>query len=505
MSTSVLLNFPRVWLSVMCAIVACLGLTGCVDLKVYRSALPGPAGPQPCAAVSALSSPGVADCADQSSETNAQYTMHVVEFDDEGWPFDGANGQVQIDSAIDQIKGQLKGTSDCVRLFVYVHGWRHNASTTDSNVVNFRAFLGQVAAATTAASSAGKDVCEDPAIAARGATQKPGGSASVVRKPRPAAVKTVGIYVGWRGLSVIDVRPLVYASFWDRKNTADRVAQGSVRELFGRLNALARYAPASGKRLTAPSQTQAQLRTYVIGHSFGASVAFRALSQSLIDSFSEDIDADPEGEPTSISRFVDMVVLVNPAIEAARFDPVFRAAKKLRTTCLTRQPNDPLCDRPIYQAPVLAVFTSEGDLATKRAFPIRASLSNLFERTLGPAQRQSIVQTIGWDENYQTHRLSIPVRCEPSQADPFDPSETTPRYRPPGWAWCFLAGTGPMLLTHLGATPRAAEEGIVYNGPIWNVRVPKTIMSDHNDTWNDSFRELLLYLFTNERQFRSTI
>ncbi len=427
--------------------------------------------------------------------------MHIVEFDDEGWPFETRdNEQAQIDSAVGQIRTQLRGTNNCVRLFVYVHGWRHNAGTNDSNVERFREFLAQVAVASKAAASSGDDACEDPALAGVPSSRKPQASQRLARKQTAAEVKTVGIYVGWRGLSVIDIQPLVYASFWDRKNTADRVAQGSVRELFGRLNVLAAHAHSGEKAQASLGNTAAQLRTYVIGHSFGASVVFRALSQSLIDSFSEDLDADDHGVLPSISRFVDMVVLVNPAIEAARFDPVFRAAKKLRTRCKSAQASDEMCDRPRYQSPVLAIFTSEGDKATKLAFPVGASLSNAFENTLGDAQRQAIVQTIGWDDNYKTHMLSVSSSCEPANADPFDPAIDPLRYKAPGWTWCFKTRSGSMSLTHTGRSPQPTGEAVVYNGPLWNVRVPIEIIANHNDTWNDRFRDLLLHLFTDQRR-----
>lgn len=483
-------------------VVLLIGLfvSGCVELKPYRTVVPAIGDMAECAAGSASAAAGSPPCNAQTTERNSQYTMHVVEFDDEGWPFDGAgNKHSQVDSAIRQIKEELVGTKNCVRLFVYVHGWRHNAGTSDPNVVKFRDFLAQVSDASKAASRAGEDACEDPALASVEPSRKPKANQRTVQKPTPSEVKTVGIYVGWRGLSVVDTRPLVYLSFWDRKNTADRVAQGSVRELFGRLHALASYAPAAEKAQT-QSRTNAQLRTYVIGHSFGASVVFRALSQSLIDAFAEDLDADATGELASVSRFVDMVVLVNPAIEAARFDPVYRAAMKLRAFCERDSSAKDLCDRPRYQAPVLAIFTSAGDQATRVAFPVGAALSNTFENTLSEAQRQSIVQTIGWDDDYATHILNLVPNCDGANTDPFDSATSPLRYNAPGWAWCFKTQSGSMVLTHLGQPGTSPGQRVIYNGPLWNVRVPISIMSNHNDTWNDKFRDLLLHLFTDERR-----
>lgn len=493
-------------------LVAGLLLSACETLQEYRAQVPPEGAPIPCSAPQAAATEAV-DCQAQSTEPGLRYALHVVEFDDEGWPFDSARADNQIDSAIRQIKAQLANTTDCVRLYVYVHGWRHNAAFRDLNVASFRGFLSEVARRSDESAHSGQDACDDPALArVRGiAAQKvraPGARQSGNQAPR---VQTVGIYVGWRGASIVDVRPWVYASFWDRKNTADRVSQGSVRELFGRLSALARYAPSNDKpQLAGEAKTSAQLRTYVIGHSFGASVVFRALSQSLIDSFSEDLDVGSDQDLASVSRFVDMVVLVNPAIEAARFDPVFRAAQKRASTCRVRNADRPeasaRCERPLYQAPVLAIFQSDGDLATRTAFPVGAALSNVFERTVDAVQRLSIVNTVGWHDRYQTHRLDPAAACTPAEASPFDPTEKPLRYRPPGWQWCFQAGAATMALRHLGPTQATQRPEVadwrVYNGPLWNVRVSGAIVADHNDTWNAKFTGLLLHLFTDERANR---
>lgn len=473
-------------------VVACVALSACTSLTAYRTAVPKPEDVSECLAGAAPNStPNAAPCVAQATERNALYTLHLVEFDDEGVPFSTA--ERQIDSAISQIKRQLGNPDNCVRLFVYVHGWRHNAQTKDSNVENFREFLRQVSERSKASAGTGQNACEDPEIAR--AAKSTSAEAQAPKKGR--VVHTVGIYVGWRGLSVVDVQPLVYTSFWDRKNTADRVSQGSVRELFGRLSALATYAPAAGKPGADRPASQGQLRTYVIGHSFGAAIVFRALSQSLIDSFAGDLDGDVGAELSTISRFVDMVVLVNPAIEAARFDPVFRAADKRKAHCESNQSSPSLCAQPKYQAPVLAIFQSEGDQATKHAFTLGAGLSNTFESTLGEAEHRSITQTIGWDDDYSTHKLAVSAQCDQgTNGNPYESAANgSLRYRPPGWTWCF----DDFSLAQLGASVQGTEGRTVYNGPLWNVRVATEIVKDHGDIWNPRFRGVLLRLFTDEQ------
>jgi pimeloyl-ACP methyl ester carboxylesterase len=276
-----------------------------------------------------------------------------------------------------------------------------------------------------------------------------------------------------------------------------------VRELFGRLNALASASPGAAPRASkddaAGARRPSRLHTHVIGHSFGASIVFRALSQSIIDSFGRDLD----GEVNSITRFVDTVVLINPAIEASRFEPVRSAAMKRVEYCKRREPGDAAaaarCERPRYQGVVLAVFTSEGDLATKLAFPVGATLSNTFERIRDPRQATAMNNTIGWDDSFRTHDLKdarVPCDQAPTTGPhgPIDGLDRVDRIDAPGWAWCLTDST---LLQHLPTSVGRPT----YNGPFWVVRVDDRIVRDHNDIWNPRFRSVLLRVFADEQRF----
>jgi hypothetical protein len=204
-------------------------------------------------------------------------------------------------------------------------------------------------------------------------------------------------------------------------------------------------------------------------------------------------ESDDSAELASVSRFVDMLVLVNPPIEAARFDPVFSAAQKRVAYCKRNAGQSVLCDQPLYQAPVLAIFTSEGDQATKVAFPLGAALRTTFETTVSEAQRRSIVQTIGWDDNCKTNTLRSAPSCNDTDQDPFIEAQGQLRYRPVGWVWCFKeqAATLPLSLR--------SDDNAIYNGPLWNVRVSSDVMRNHSDIWNELFSSVLLRLFSDRR------
>ena len=401
-----------------------------------------------------------AECAPLYTEHSAFYDLHIAEFDDQGWVYQSndssSTAENQIDSAIDQIKSTLEAREK-VRLFIFIHGWRHFAASDDSNVQEFRLFL--------------KEMAKE----ANGA-------------------KVIGIYVGWRGLPILGVEPFASLTFWDRKRAAEQIAQGSVRELFGRLHALSRFRPAPPQqdaRLVTKQpgkQDEAMLRTYVIAHSFGSSIAFRALSESMIESFTNDLDTNA----ASVSRFVDMLVLVNPAIEASRFEALYRSALKRRAVCV--KAGKPFCDQPAYQSPVLAVFQSEGDWATQKAFPVAATVANVFQNEISAEEKYANRHTIGWDDRYQTHHMTHdPNGCKkPSPGHPLVSLDGVDRYEKPGWSWCVTRDH--ISIKHLGML----ADRPIYNGPIWNIRVDSSIMADHDDIWNGHFRDVLIRMFAED-------
>ncbi len=460
--------FPskRDWASAIGCLAALVLVAGCAQTDPYRPQSDG--GATLCEPVMPDDPqqqgvrPGTVSgaCAPLYTEHSAFYDLHITEFDDQGWVHqsnDSSTADKQIDSAIDQIKSTLNA-GEKVRLFIYIHGWRHFAASDDSNVQEFRLFL------------------KEMAKVANGA-------------------KVIGIYVGWRGLPIRGIEPFASLTFWDRKRAAEQIAQGSVRELFSRLHALSGFRPAPPQQDTRlvtkqpRTRDEAVLRTYVIAHSFGSSIAFRALSQSMIESFTNDLDTDA----ASVSRFIDMLVLVNPAIEASRFEALRRSALQRRAVCI--KSGKPLCDQPAYQSPVLAIFQSEGDWATQKAFPVAATIANVFQNEISAEQKYANRHTIGWDGRYQTHHMRRdPDGCKkPSNGHPLVPVDGVDRYGEPGWSWCVTRDH--IAIKHLGTD---ADQQPIYNGPFWNIRVDSSIMADHDDIWNGHFRDVLIRMFADD-------
>src|SRR5580692_11599034 len=260
----------------------------------------------------------------------AAYELAVVEFDDQGRCYDRG----QMDAVAQRLEGLAPDnatTGEDVILVTFVHGWQHNASSDDDNLTAFRALLTKTVEYETL-------------------TTAPGA------KPRPV----LGVYVGWRGLSDYGLGDVVAdATFWDRQAAGQRVAVGSVRELFGRLR---HYRNRQQQRGGNPLLV-------IVGHSFGGMIVFSALAQSLIQAASA-----PVGRVTP--EFADLVLLVNPAIEGARYIPIYdlvtSAAFRARTT---------------QQLPVFICAQANNDQPVGLVFPLGNAGHAITEATIGDLEK----------------------------------------------------------------------------------------------------------------------
>lgn len=336
-------------------------------------------------------------CKEASIERAPNYDVAYVEMTDQGW----MHLRAQWDRALQLIDSN--GAE--VQVILFVHGWRHSASFDDLDVRHFR------------------DVVL-PAFAAAHPERR-----------------TVGLYIGWRAQS-IDAEWFGRLSFWDRKATAERIARGSIRELIGRL----RYQQ---------QRTQQRVHVSLIGHSFGGLIVFNAIAESLLDS----LIAAPAGEaPRPV---VDLALVLNPAFEAARFEPLFQVAKRLPP----RRADGPARSRPIFVA-----ITSEDDTATREMFPIGRWLNAVFSRSRWTdedacpggrthdgdcpsgdpdtmLERVTNANTIGHLDRYLTHRL---------------------HQEPDGTLRCTREPNGP-------------ADGASF--PLWTIRSSASVMAGHHDIY----------------------
>jgi hypothetical protein len=252
-------------------------------------------------------------------------------------------------------------------IVVFVHGWKHSAAPYDSNIETFRAVLAEL-------SSAEKQ------------------TSAVTRVP-PRLV--AGVYLGWRGASV--TLPLIEElSFWERKNTAQKVGGVGVTEVLNRLEQVRRT---KDTMESGGSRT----RLIVVGHSFGGALVHSAVASPLGSGFVN--TTGPDGTMSDVAGFGNLVVLINPAFEALLFAPL----------------SDMSTERGTYfppQLPVLAILTSEADYATRYAFPAGRVVSTLFEKVRDITRHNAVTKSeevideedanrfaVGHFEPYRTHRL----------------------------------------------------------------------------------------------------
>jgi hypothetical protein len=131
---------------------------------------------------------------------NADYLLGLVEFDDQGQLWD----RKQMWAVMDNFSAAA--AQQDLLIVVFVHGWNHSAAPDDLILDKFRGILAKLS--------------ESEALVSR-STGMP-------------ARKVAGVYLGWRGGS-ISTPYINGVTFWERKNTAGKVARGGVPEVLIRL------------------------------------------------------------------------------------------------------------------------------------------------------------------------------------------------------------------------------------------------------------------------------
>ena len=435
-------------------------LAGCVRNAPFRTA-------GPC------KTPG---CSNPSIEVNAvegkpgaEYLLGVVEFDDQGIVLD----RRQMEALFERLIAESRGQDLC--MVVYVHGWKHNASPDDPDVQSFRKLLAGLA------------------VAEQG------------RRPHR---RVFGVYAGWRG-QVLDAGDLAAnLTFWDRKAAAGRVAQGSIRELLGRARALRDsidHTTWSGTRVATggpvpPGTDWRSTRLLIIGHSFGGLIVYDALAQALTDRASQSVMAGEVGDAIeadkAIASYGDLVVIVNPAVEATSYEPLAELMRGRDRRTLAR-----------YQNPVFVQVTSSADQATGTAFPLGRSVNILTESFVDQRQRQEAAAAMGHWAPFWTHDLTK-ASDAPDAAAYLDKVQRTPsetlaqaecaqraafeaRWRPdgyllPGWSRRYSAGA---------VLSQRRDSGMDPNVPFWMVRADASVIAGHSDIQEPIFVDFVRQLY----------
>jgi hypothetical protein len=316
--------------------------------------------------------------ADRTSVETENYTLHFVEADDEGWFWDPG----QANQALELVRRKAAERNTIV--VVFIHGWHHSAQCCDDEVEGFKETLIRLNRQLSAP--------------AHEAMQTP-------RAESTRELNVVGIYIGWRGRSLPGF--INYFTFWGRKAAAERVGNTDFSEFLARLNNL--YLQHNSRRQDeapeqAPRMSEHFLGLVTIGHSFGGQVLMKAIGSTLEEQL---IRNNPVGgylrtaKPTSprhdtraLSGFGDLLVLLNPATEAAQYHRLYILSQGL--------------EYPPEQTPIMLTVSARNDVPRHRLFTFGRILGEFFTgkpRKADPIEREVERKALGVYQPHITHRL----------------------------------------------------------------------------------------------------
>ncbi len=187
-------------------------------------------------------------------EGQSKYRLRAIEFDEQGVRWSNE----QRASAL----AAIRDTPRAPLVIVFIHGWHHNARPNDTDLQSFDRLLAKLAENKAAV---GADM--------------------------------VGVYIGWRGLSVPRETDLTgtmrYLSFYSRKNATNRLAGiGLTQTLYDLGNAAHRRGG----------------HAIFVGHSFGGRILEHAIAQGLIG------QSSGASGSAAVRPPADLTLLLNPAV-----------------------------------------------------------------------------------------------------------------------------------------------------------------------------------------------
>lgn len=388
------------------------------------------------------------------AQTAGQYSVGFVEFDDQGWLHDKQQPANLIEK-IEQIKARDPDTQFLI--VVYAHGWKHNARSGDPDVQNFHQLLQRLDQQERAAERSTVPVGKN--------------AANTIYKRR----EIVGVYIGWRG-SELPIPFLENVTFWSRKNAAERVGNGAVKQLLMQLNQLRARLNRweTSNRLAKWNETQ----LLIIGHSFGGLVLYHALHSEIIE---HGLVVDGKTGKYRVAKGIgDLVVLVNPAFEGSLYEPLWNAA--VTRGCY-----------PEKQRPIMAIVTSDADYATRYTFPLGRLYTYLTQSAPQAGERKSVLNTVGHLQRYRTHRLEV-FKDSPTHVDLGTIDSRTSTSHPDLAPFGKLrqqrrdlskpsesVRIGDAVLTNLDNPPQ------IKRFPYLVISTTKDLIADHSDIWRKDF------------------
>ena len=233
----------------------------------------------------------------------------------------------------------------------------------------------------------------------------------------------------------------------------------------------------------------AEFPTDDLGFGFDNIGSVLTVSPVLMERMVENNDGAGVAQPPK--TLGDLVVLINPAFEAARFEPLERLA------ATKSFPPETNC--------TLAVFTSTADWATGLAFPIGREVSTVFESYVNRQQAKADVIAVGHYAPYISYKLNLldknakskTMLVSTNEATPSDSADSILSMRDKiqrfSTQWVVTTNELTYDFTHCQLVPTT---NCVHNDPVFNVAVAPAIIPNHDDIDRGVFiRFLAEFLF----------
>lgn len=297
--------------------------------------------------------------------------LAIIEFDDHGQFWDPQ----QFYDTLKLIEKRNAEHPEGVAVICVVHGWKNNADfgKTKGSLADFQGSLVEIRARFEERSDS--------------------------ERPR----HLIGVFLSWRG-GTTKAPIFDQLSFYDRLDAAERVASLNMQEsLFG-IMGVANQNPESS--------------CSIYGHSMGGLIVGRTMRPSFTTLVLQD---GRRGFPAP----ADLVVLLNPAIDAYSAERFIDFLKRYRVRTVQRGSRAPREADPNDSdagGPLIVSITSEADSATGFVYPIGKGLVELgtaFRRDNAegtPSQSHLVTHTEGHVDHLVSHRADVvdgKVRLEP--------------------------------------------------------------------------------------------
>lgn len=348
-------------------------------------------------------------------ENSGQWpAIGFAEFNEAGQPYD----QTVVDYVLDQIKARQLSVKKPLLLVVFIHGWFHNAEQSDSNVIAFKNFL--------------SNLQRDEQL-------------STVDRRRTV----IGIYMGWQA-KASENTVLQVLSYRAKKDLGLETGEEGVKAVLEKLADI---------RVSDQSN-----RLVLAGHSFGGGVLYYAVREKLLQEI-------VSGNTDRRKAYGDLVILVNPAIEANRFVELQDAlARKQFSKCSTL---------------AMASFTSEADTSLRDQFP--AGMVAFFpDQFLSTEKKDLLTTPYGLYDRFAKYELSIDMNAS------IEPILTAATYSSALSTWQnFRAGRGSFDLGGIRLSPKSRDADAIVGNPVLDVKVSADIIQEHSEIWDPKFTYFL--------------